>query len=503
MSGTLSTRVYTPPAPGSFDPYTVGITGNIPLFFSYRDGTSGGVIPAQTTTTTTAGGFGPSDGGDTRRAPAQFVPTPPGVQVLGGPVGGYYVQNPNEVPFSPSTGSLRQDISNIMETPGLAGTMLSLLSGPSAIPSIIAGTALSQFSSSPRVTGIVGALGDLLADAARTPEERAARAEVSKDFDAMAKRDMEARMGITREDLPAPTISLNELSNIAALSEPVAPDAISVPGLEADIGAFGLESDVTPGAPPSAPAAPSEPAAPAATATAAPAAPAAVDAQAISAALGSLAQNAAALDAMLSDPTAIGGLFGIPGEISGVFGANIDGSSAMGGGFTGSMADAVAAAEAANVDADAGPGGVNEGGSPGGSEGGNPGSGGDASQGGSAGEASSDGAGGMGWKKGGLVTFAQGGVVQLEGGGKVAIGPGGGLDDLIPTSINGRRAAALSDGEFVIPADVVSMMGDGSSNAGARRLYDLVKQIRQEKTGTTRQAGPLPVGQILKRSIGR
>ena len=97
--------------------------------------------------------------------------------------------------------------------------------------------------------------------------------------------------------------------------------------------------------------------------------------------------------------------------------------------------------------------------------------------------------------------FAVGGLVPLEGGGKVAIGPGGGLDDLIPTSINGRRAAALSDGEFVIPADVVSMMGDGSSNAGARRLYDLVKQVRDAKTGTTRQAGPLPVGDILKRSL--
>jgi hypothetical protein len=89
----------------------------------------------------------------------------------------------------------------------------------------------------------------------------------------------------------------------------------------------------------------------------------------------------------------------------------------------------------------------------------------------------------------------------LQGGGKIAIGPGGGLDDLIPTSINGRRAAALSDGEFVVPADVVSMMGDGSSNAGARRLYDLVRQIRQNKTGTARQASPLPVGEILKRTI--
>lgn len=97
--------------------------------------------------------------------------------------------------------------------------------------------------------------------------------------------------------------------------------------------------------------------------------------------------------------------------------------------------------------------------------------------------------------------FKEGGLVPLAGGGKIAIGPGGGLDDLIPTSINGRRAAALSDGEFVMPADVVSMMGDGSTNAGARRLYDLVRQIRESKTGTSRQAGPLPVGEILKRTM--
>lgn len=97
--------------------------------------------------------------------------------------------------------------------------------------------------------------------------------------------------------------------------------------------------------------------------------------------------------------------------------------------------------------------------------------------------------------------YKEGGLVPLAGGGKIAIGPGGGLDDLIPTSINGRRAAALSDGEFVMPADVVSMMGDGSTNAGARRLYDLVRQIRESKTGTSRQAGPLPVGEILKRTM--
>ena len=140
------------------------------------------------------------------------------------------------------------------------------------------------------------------------------------------------------------------------------------------------------------------------------------------------------------------------------------------------------------------------------------GGGGDSGFGGPGGTSEDSGPGGVGEaRRGGLATdngflgpekFAQGGaVVERQGGGKIAVGPGGGLDDLIPTSINGKRAAALSDGEFVIPADVVSMMGDGSSNAGARRLYDLVRQIRQSKTGTSRQAGPLPVGEILKRTM--
>lgn len=102
---------------------------------------------------------------------------------------------------------------------------------------------------------------------------------------------------------------------------------------------------------------------------------------------------------------------------------------------------------------------------------------------------------------GGLVKPSDGRVIPLAGGGKIALGPGGGLDDLIPTTINGRRSAALSDGEFVIPADVVSMFGDGSSNAGARRLYDLVRQVRENKTGTNQQAGPLPIGDILKRAL--
>lgn len=110
--------------------------------------------------------------------------------------------------------------------------------------------------------------------------------------------------------------------------------------------------------------------------------------------------------------------------------------------------------------------------------------------------------GGQPGDKGSDNNFAGGGLAELAGGGKIAMGPGGGLDDLIPTSIQGRQAASLSDGEFVIPADVVSMMGDGSTRAGSQRLYDLVKGVRSEKTGTAQQAGPLPVGDILRRIFG-
>lgn len=96
-------------------------------------------------------------------------------------------------------------------------------------------------------------------------------------------------------------------------------------------------------------------------------------------------------------------------------------------------------------------------------------------------------------------SWARGGLIDLAGGGKIVTGLGGGLDDLIPTTINGRRAARLSDGEFVIPADVVSMMGDGSSRAGSQRLYDMMRAIRHEKTGNGQQAGPLQIGDTLRR----
>jgi hypothetical protein len=70
-------------------------------------------------------------------------------------------------------------------------------------------------------------------------------------------------------------------------------------------------------------------------------------------------------------------------------------------------------------------------------------------------------------------------------------GTGGGLADLIPAQIDGEQPAALSEGEFVFPADVVSMLGDGSSEAGARLLSKLIEEVRGVKQGgeNTEQAG--------------
>ena len=74
--------------------------------------------------------------------------------------------------------------------------------------------------------------------------------------------------------------------------------------------------------------------------------------------------------------------------------------------------------------------------------------------------------------------------------GRMVKGSGTGLSDSIPARI-GNQPVALADGEYVIPADVVSMMGDGSTDAGGRTLDQIVAKVRMQKTGTKKQAGPL------------
>jgi hypothetical protein len=62
-----------------------------------------------------------------------------------------------------------------------------------------------------------------------------------------------------------------------------------------------------------------------------------------------------------------------------------------------------------------------------------------------------------------------------------------GMADKISTTIDGDQEAALSHGEFVIPADVVSHLGNGNSDAGAQKLYEMMDRIREARTGTKEQ----------------
>lgn len=78
--------------------------------------------------------------------------------------------------------------------------------------------------------------------------------------------------------------------------------------------------------------------------------------------------------------------------------------------------------------------------------------------------------------------------VRMNQGGRFLSGNGDGMSDSIKANIDGTMEARLSDGEFVVPADVVSGLGNGSSDAGADRLYTMMDRVRKERTGTTRQA---------------
>jgi hypothetical protein len=71
--------------------------------------------------------------------------------------------------------------------------------------------------------------------------------------------------------------------------------------------------------------------------------------------------------------------------------------------------------------------------------------------------------------------------------GGLTAGPGDGMSDGIMTTIAGRQRAALSPGEFVVPADVVSGIGNGDTSSGAKRLYAMMDSIRNGRTGKTAQ----------------
>ena len=84
------------------------------------------------------------------------------------------------------------------------------------------------------------------------------------------------------------------------------------------------------------------------------------------------------------------------------------------------------------------------------------------------------------------VKKASGGIAGLRQG-RYLKGGTDGMADKISTSIDGTQPAALSHGEFVIPADVVSHLGNGSSKAGSKRLYAMLDRVRKARTGHTKQ----------------
>jgi hypothetical protein len=89
---------------------------------------------------------------------------------------------------------------------------------------------------------------------------------------------------------------------------------------------------------------------------------------------------------------------------------------------------------------------------------------------------------------GGQMFAAGGGVSHLgdySDGGRLLKGPGDGVSDSIPATIADKRPARLADGEFVVPARIVSELGNGSTEAGARKLYAMMDRVQKARSKTT------------------
>ena len=101
---------------------------------------------------------------------------------------------------------------------------------------------------------------------------------------------------------------------------------------------------------------------------------------------------------------------------------------------------------------------------------------------------------------GSLSGYAGGGISSLgaySDGGRMLRGPGDGMSDNIPAVIGNKQPARLADGEFVVPADVVSHLGNGSTEAGAKQLYKMMDRIRAARTGKKKQAPAVKTGKYL------
>jgi hypothetical protein len=106
-------------------------------------------------------------------------------------------------------------------------------------------------------------------------------------------------------------------------------------------------------------------------------------------------------------------------------------------------------------------------------------------------------AGDMFYAAGGPVSFAEGGYPYEIARGGYLDGPGDGLSDSIPATIEGKQPARLADGEFVVSSDVVSGLGNGSSKAGAKKLYAMMDRVRQQAHGTKKQIRKVNEKQVM------
>jgi hypothetical protein len=94
------------------------------------------------------------------------------------------------------------------------------------------------------------------------------------------------------------------------------------------------------------------------------------------------------------------------------------------------------------------------------------------------------------------IGLQEGGIAELKNP-QYLDGDTDGMADRIDASIEGEQPAALSDGEFVIPADVVSHLGNGNSEAGAKVLEKMMARVRKERTGSTKQGKEIDPEEFL------
>lgn len=97
--------------------------------------------------------------------------------------------------------------------------------------------------------------------------------------------------------------------------------------------------------------------------------------------------------------------------------------------------------------------------------------------------------------------MAHGGIAHLAKGGRYLSGSTDGMADKLPANIDGKQPAKLSHGEFVIPADVVSHLGNGNSDAGAKKLYEMMARVRKARTGNEKQGKQIDPNRFMPGGI--